>query len=240
MISNAAVESEKFEKIRKQIDELMGAAMHYGHKTHQWNPKMLPYIFTEIQGTHIIDIVQTLSCLKKACNFVEECASQGKSFLFVGTKPTFSHLIERAAKQSNSHYVNSRWLGGTLTNWETMQKRLEKFKKLEKLEQSGILDLLSTKESRHLKKKLAKLHKYLDGIKNMDKLPGAIIVIDQHRDITAIKEARALDIPIISILDTDCNPDIIDIPIPGNDDSHKSIKLVTQSLVNKIISGGKK
>jgi small subunit ribosomal protein S2 len=219
------------------LAQLLEAGVHYGHKSYRWNPKMFPYIYTERDGIHILDLVQTSQLLKKACDFVNQAASEGKTFLFVGTKRQAAAIIAQEAKRANSHYVNHRWLGGMLTNSNTFGTRIERLKTLEIQEASGHFDKLTKKESALAKKELEKLRKYLSGVKEMTKRPDVIIVIDQKREMNAIKEALKLKIPIISILDTNCDPDLIDIPIPGNDDALKSIKFIIQKLADQICLG---
>lgn len=220
-----------------QLAQLLEAGVHFGHKANRWNPKMFPYIYAERDGIHILDLVQTAQLLNKACIFVNTAAKNNKIFLFVGTKPQASAIIAQEAKNCNSHYVNHRWLGGMLTNWNTVTSRIQRLKTLEQQEQEGILDLLPKKEAATLRKELEKLQRHLGGLKNMPNKPDVLIVIDQKREMTAIKEARSLNIPIISILDTNCDPDLVDIPIPGNDDSIGSIKLILKSLSSSIVSG---
>ena len=219
------------------LSQLLEAGVHFGHKAHRWNPKMFPYIYSEVNNIHILDLIQSATLLKKAMKYLENAASQNKKVLFVGTKRQATTLIAQEAKRSNSYYVNHRWLGGMLTNWSTMKGRIEKLKDLEKQESEGTFDLLTKKEGALRRKELAKLRKYLDGIKSMTKLPDVVIIIDQRREITAIAECRKLGIPVVSILDTNCDPDLVDIPIPGNDDAVRSIKLILTLLTDSIIKG---
>lgn len=216
------------------LAQLLDAGVHFGHKSERWNPKMFPYIYAERDGLHILDLVQTAELLNEACLFVSKAAQKNKTFLFVGTKPQTSSIIATEAIKCNSYYVNSRWLGGMLTNWKTIKTRVERLNLLEKQEKEGHFDILPKKESSKLKKELEKLERTLGGIRNMEKLPDVIIVADQRHNLTAIQEARILDIPIISILDTNCDPDLVDIPIPGNDDSLSSITLILSALANSI------
>nr|YP_010443927.1 ribosomal protein S2 [Chattonella marina]UTE94814.1 ribosomal protein S2 [Chattonella marina] len=220
-----------------ELAQLLEAGVHYGHKAYRWNPKMFPYIYTERDGIHILDLVQTIHLLKKACEFVNNAAADGKTFLFVGTKRQAAAIVAQEAKRCNSHYINHRWLGGILTNSNTFTSRIERLKVLEEQEASGHFEKLTKKESALAKKELEKLRKYLSGVKNMTKRPDVIIVIDQKREMNAIKEALKLKIPIISILDTNCDPDLVDIPIPGNDDALRSIKFIIQQLVDHICTG---
>ena len=219
------------------LSQLLEAGVHFGHKAYRWNPKMFPYIYSEVNNIHILDLVQSASLLQEANVYLQSAASQGKKFLFVGTKRQASTLIAQEAKRSNSFYVNHRWLGGMLTNWTTLKDRIEWLKTLEQQEADNIFNLLPKKEASLRRKELQKLRKHLDGIKNMEDLPDIAIIIDQKREMTAIRECRKLGIPIVSILDTNCDPDLVDIPIPGNDDAVRSIKLILKSLTDSIIKG---
>lgn len=219
------------------LSQLLEAGVHFGHKASRWNPKMFPYIYSEVNNIHILDLIQSATLLKKAKKYLEFNASQNKTFLFIGTKRQASRLIEQEAKRCNSYYVNHRWLGGMLTNWSTVKKRIERLKELEKQESDGIFDLLTKKEVAIRRKELLKLRKHLNGIKTMSSQPDIAIIVDQKREMTAVLECRKLGIPIISILDSNCDPDLVDVPIPGNDDAVRSIKLLLSSLTNSIISG---
>ena len=220
-----------------QLAQLLEAGVHFGHKANRWNPKMFPYIYSERDGIHILDLVQTSQLLNEASQFVNTAAQKDKIFLFVGTKRQAAAVIEQESKNCNSYYVNHRWLGGMLTNWKTVRTRIERLKKLEQQEQDGIFDLLPKKEVASTRKELEKLRMHLNGIKDMPRTPDVMIVVDQRRELTAIKEEISLNIPVISILDTNCDPDIVDIPIPGNDDSIGSIKLILKTLGSNILSG---
>ena len=219
------------------LSQLLEAGVHFGHKAHRWNPKMFPYIYSEVNNIHILDLIQSATLLKKANRVLESAASEGKTFLFVGTKRQATTLIAQEAKRCDSYYVNHRWLGGMLTNWSTVKNRIERLKDLEKQEADGTFDLLSKKEASVRRKELSKLRQHLEGIKTMPDLPDIAIVIDQKREMTAIAECRKLGIPVVSILDTNCDPDLVDIPIPGNDDAVRSIKLILNSLTDSIIRG---
>ena len=219
------------------LAQLLEAGVHFGHKAYRWNPKMFPYIYTERNNIHILDLVQSAQLLKEANSYVKSSAEQGKTFLFVGTKRQASNLIAQEAKRCNSFYVNHRWLGGMLTNWVTLKSRIERLKTLEKQEADQVFNLLPKKEASLRRKELEKLRKHLDGVKDMQQLPDVAIIVDQKRELTAIRECRKLGIPIISILDTNCDPDLVDIPIPGNDDAVRSIKLILKSLTDSINSG---
>nr|YP_003735007.1 30S ribosomal protein S2 [Durinskia baltica]ADI40222.1 30S ribosomal protein S2 [Durinskia baltica] len=222
------------------LSQLLEAGVHFGHKAHRWNPKMFPYIYSEVNNIHILDLVQSATLLKSANNFVELAASENKTFLFVGTKRQATTLIAQEAKRSNSYYVNHRWLGGMLTNWATVKERIQRLKDLEKQEADGTFDLLTKKEVAIRRKELSKLRKHLDGIKTMPDQPDVAIIIDQKREMTAILECRKLGIPVVSILDTNCDPELVDVPIPGNDDAVRSIKLILNSLTDSIIKGQSK
>ena len=219
------------------LSQLLEAGVHFGHKAYRWNPKMFPYIYSEVNNIHILDLVQSATLLKEASNYLETQASNGKTFLFVGTKHQATTLIAQEAKRCGSYYVNHRWLGGMLTNWTTVLKRIERLKDLEKQEANGIFDLLSKKEVSMRRKELQKLRKHLNGIKSMKQLPDVAIIIDQKRELTALAECRKLGIPVVSLLDTNCDPDLVDIPIPGNDDAIRSIKLILNTLTDSIIQG---
>ena len=219
------------------LSKLLEAGVHFGHKAYRWNPKMFPYIYSEVNNIHILDLVQSATLLKEANNYVEKAARDGKTFLFIGTKRQASTLIAQEAKRCDSFYVNHRWLGGMLTNWSTLKERIEYLKNLEQQEADNTFDLLTKKEATLRRKELKKLRRHLDGIKAMKSVPDIAIIIDQKREMTAIRECRKLGIPVVSILDTNCDPDLVDIPIPGNDDAVRSIKLILKSLTDNIISG---
>ena len=222
------------------LAQLLEAGVHFGHKAYRWNPKMFPYIYTERNNIHILDLVQSAQLLKEANGYVQSEAAKDQIFLFVGTKRQASSLIAQEAKRCDSYYVNHRWLGGMLTNWVTLKSRIERLKTLEKQEVDQVFDLLPKKEASLRLKELEKLRKHLNGIKDMERLPDVAIIVDQKREITAVRECRKLGIPIISILDTNCDPDLVDIPIPGNDDAVRSIKLILKSLTDNILLGQSK
>jgi small subunit ribosomal protein S2 len=222
------------------LAQLLEAGVHFGHKAYRWNPKMFPYIYTERNNIHILDLVQSAQLLKEASNYVQSAAEQKKTFLFIGTKRQASTVIAQEAKRCNSYYINHRWLGGMLTNWVTLKSRIERLKVLEQQEANEIFAMLPKKEAAIRNKELEKLRRHLDGVKNMENLPDAVIIIDQKRELTAIKECKKLGIPIISILDTNCDPDLVDIPIPGNDDAVRSIKLILKTLSDSILLGQEK
>jgi len=217
-----------------ELTQLINAGVQFGHKASDWNPKMFPYIYEEKNGFHILDLIQTTKLLKKACEFVNSSAKQNKIFLFVGTKQQASALIEAEAKHCNSYYINYRWLAGTLTNWDTVKLQIEQLKKLEQRHENNIINTLPKKVASIIKKELKKLQKSLGGVKNIPHKPDILIIIDQKIEFTAVKEAKRLNIPIISIVDTDGDPHLIDFPIPGNDDSASSIKLILKILGENI------
>lgn len=223
--------------VNARLTQLLEAGTHFGHKANRWNPKMFPYIYTERDGIHILDLIQTSQLLDEACVFAKNEAQNKKIFLFVGTKPQIATIVAQEAKNCNSYYVNHRWLGGMLTNWKTVKTRIERLKTLEQQEQNGVFDILPKKEASIIKKELKKLKNHLDGIKNMPRIPDILIIIDQRRELTAIKEAISLKIPIISLLDSNCDPDLVNLPIPGNDDSIGSVKLILKALGKSILNG---
>jgi small subunit ribosomal protein S2 len=222
------------------LSQLLEAGVHFGHKAYRWNPKMFPYIYSEVNNIHILDLVQSATLLNEANSYVTSAANQGKIFLFIGTKRQASTLIAQEAKRCDSYYVNHRWLGGMLTNWTTLSDRIIRLKNLEQQEADNNFAFLPKKEASLSRKELEKLRKHLDGIKDMPRIPDIAIIVDQKREITAIRECRKLGIPIVSILDTNCDPDLIDIPIPGNDDAVRSIKLILKSLTDSIVEGQSK
>nr|YP_009495979.1 ribosomal protein S2 [Rhizosolenia setigera]AWT38419.1 ribosomal protein S2 [Rhizosolenia setigera] len=219
------------------LAQLLEAGVHFGHKASRWNPKMFPYIYTERNNIHILDLVQSAQLLKEANSYVQSAAEQNKTFILIGTKRQASSLIAQEAKNCNSYYVNHRWLGGMLTNWVTLKSRIARLRLLEQQEADQVFDLLPKKEASLRKTELEKLRRSLNGVKTMERLPDIAIVIDQKREMTAIRECRKLGIPVISILDTNCDPDLVDIPIPGNDDAVRSIKLILKSLTDSINAG---
>jgi small subunit ribosomal protein S2 len=225
--------------INIKLRDLFKAGVHVGHEVCHWNPKMFSYIEGQYHNNHIINLVKTLHFLNEASIFSHQSAKKGKTFLFIGTKKEASVLIARAALDCNSYYINYRWLSGTLSNWVTLKSRLLQFKKLKEQERNGIFNLLSKKEASLYNKELQTLRKYLKGIQNMEKLPDIAIIIDQNYEKIAVKECRSLGIPIISILDTNCDPNLIDIPIPGNDDGLDSIELILKVLSKSILRGKK-
>ncbi len=219
------------------LAELLESGVHFGHQTRRWNPRMDQYIYTARNGVHIIDLVQTAQLIEEAYDFMRSSSEKGKKVLFVGTKRQAAGIIAQEASRSGSYYVNQRWLGGMLTNWETIKTRVERLKELERLEESGALDRRPKKEASMLRRELGKLQKYLSGIKNMRKVPDIVVIVDQKREHNAISECQKLGIPVVSILDTNCDPDIVDIPIPANDDAIRSIKLIVGKLSDAIYEG---
>nr|YP_009399506.1 ribosomal protein S2 [Dictyomenia sonderi]ARW69112.1 ribosomal protein S2 [Dictyomenia sonderi] len=219
------------------LEELLEAGVHFGHQSRRWNPKMFPYIYTERNGIHIIDLVQTAQLLNDACDFVKKSSQEGKTFLFLGTKRQAAGIISKEAMRSNSFYVNQRWLGGMLTNWVTIKARVERLNQLEQKDRDGLIDKLPKKEASMVRKELDRLRKHLIGIKDMKKLPDLVIIVDQKKEMTAIQECIKLGIPTICMLDTNCNPEIVDIPIAANDDAIRSIKLVLSKIADSILEG---
>nr|YP_009504730.1 ribosomal protein S2 [Cyanophora biloba]AWW13801.1 ribosomal protein S2 [Cyanophora biloba] len=219
------------------LDEMLEAGVHFGHQSRRWNPKMSQYIFTERNGIHIIDLVQTAQLLAEAYDFLRISAEEGKKILFIGTKRQAANIIAQEASRCGAYYINQRWLGGTLTNWTTIQSRVEYLKELEMREESGALDLLPKKEAALLRRQLDKLRKSLGGIQTMRRIPDIVIIVDQKRENNAVQECKKLNIPIIALLDTNSDPDVVDIPIPGNDDAIRSIKLIIGKLADAILEG---
>nr|YP_009397845.1 ribosomal protein S2 [Sonderella linearis]ARW67031.1 ribosomal protein S2 [Sonderella linearis] len=219
------------------LEELLEAGVHFGHQSRRWNPKMFPYIYTERNGIHIIDLVQTSQLLNDAYKFIKDSAKAGKTFLFLGTKRQAAGIIAKEAIRSNSFYINQRWLGGMLTNWITIKSRVDRLNTLEQQDKQGLIDVLPKKEAAIIRKEFDRLYNHLNGIKSMRKLPDLVVVVDQKKEITAIQECIKLGIPIICMLDTNCNPEIVDIPIPANDDAIRSIKLVLSKISDAILEG---
>ncbi|NEQ49286.1 MAG: 30S ribosomal protein S2 [Leptolyngbya sp. SIO3F4] len=219
------------------LAQLLESGVHFGHQTRRWNPKMDQYIFTARNGVHIIDLVQTATLLDSAYDFVRSSAERGQKFLFVGTKRQAAGIVAEEARRCGSYYINQRWLGGMLTNWTTIKTRVERLKELERMQETGALALRPKKEAAVLRRELEKLQKYLGGIKLMRRLPDVVIMVDIKREYNAVQECQKLGIPIVSLLDTNCDPDVVDIPIPGNDDAIRSIKLILGSLANAIYEG---
>ena len=217
------------------MKSLLEAGVHFGHQTRRWNPKMAQYIFTERNGIYIIDLQKTVKKVEEAYKFTKEIAETGKPILFVGTKKQAQEAIKEEAERCGMFYVNERWLGGMLTNHKTIKTRIEKLRKLEKMEEEGTFNVLPKKEVIKLRAEKEKLEKYLNGIKDMPELPGAIFVVDPRKENIAIQEAHRLGIPVIGIVDTNCDPEQLDFAIPGNDDAIRAVKLITGAMANAII-----
>lgn len=217
------------------MKQLLEAGVHFGHQTIKWNPKMAKYIYAARNDIHIIDLQLTVDLIEQAYNFVCESVKEGKTVLFVGTKKQAQDAIKEEAERCGMYYVNSRWLGGTLTNFKTIRSRIDRMVKLEKMEQSGEFDLLPKKEVAKLREEFSKLQTNLGGIREMTKLPGIMFVVDPHNEDIAVAEARKLNIPIVAITDTNCDPDLIDYVIPGNDDAIRAVKLISAVIANAVI-----
>ena len=219
------------------MKDLLECGVHFGHQTRRWNPKMKPFIFGVRKNIHIIDLQKTLRYFRYTYNVVRDAAKEGKTILFVGTKKQAKNAIEEYAKKAGMPYVNSRWLGGTLTNFNTIRKSIRKLEVIEEMEKSGQMDLLTKKEALMLRRRKEKLENFLGGIRDMKKLPDMLFIIDAVREHIAVKEGNKLGIPIIAPLDTNCDPDLIDYPIPGNDDAIRSIQLFCREIAEAIIEG---
>lgn len=219
------------------MKQLLEAGVHFGHQTRRWNPKMAKYIFTERNGIYIIDLQKTVRKVDEAYNFVRDVAKEGKTVLFVGTKKQAQESIKDEAIKAGISYVNERWLGGMLTNFKTIQLRIRRLKELEQMEAEGVFDVLTKKEAQKLRHEMEKLEKYLGGIKEMNRLPGAVFVVDPRKERIAVSEARKLNIPIVGIVDTNCDPDEIDYVIPGNDDAIRAVRLLTGRMADAVIEG---
>ncbi len=219
------------------MKQLLEAGVHFGHQTRRWNPKMKPYIFADKNGIYIIDLQKTVRMFKRAYQFVKDTVAEGKNVLFVGTKRQAQESIEEEAKRCAMPYVNHRWLGGMLTNFQTIRKGIERLKDLEAMAEDGRLQGYTKKEIMHLQKEKAKLLKNLGGIKEMRELPGAVFIVDSRREYIAVKEARKLGIPVVAIVDTNCDPDEVDYVIPGNDDAIRAIKLFSSLIADACLEG---
>ena len=219
------------------MKQLLEAGVHFGHQTRRWNPKMAKYIFTERNGIYIIDLQKTVKKVEEAYNFMKEIAETGKPVLFVGTKKQAQEAIKEEAERCGMFYVNERWLGGMLTNFGTIQKRIQRLKDLEAMEQDGTFDVLPKKEVILLKKEMEKLERNLGGIKKMNELPGVIFLVDPKKERIAILEAKKLGIPVVGLVDTNCNPEEVDYAIPGNDDAIRAVKLIADVMANAVIEG---
>ena len=219
------------------MKQLLEAGVHFGHQTRRWNPKMATYIYTERNGIYIIDLAKTVKKLEEAYDFVRTLSENGQSILFVGTKKQAQEAVKEEAERVGMYYVNARWLGGMLTNFKTMRTRVERLAQLKKMQEDGTFDMLPKKEVMKLMGDMEKLEKYLGGVKDMKKLPGALFVIDPRKEHNAIAEARKLHIPIVAIVDTNCDPDEVDYVIPGNDDAIRAIRLISQTMANAVLEG---
>ncbi|GMG97109.1 30S ribosomal protein S2 [Tepidimicrobium xylanilyticum] len=219
------------------MKSLLEAGVHFGHQTRRWNPKMAEYIFTERNGIYIIDLQKTVKMVEIAYDFVKEVAANGGEILFVGTKKQAQEAIETEAKRCGMHYVNQRWLGGMLTNYKTIRKRIERLHELGKMEEEGLFEILPKKEVIQLKHERERLEKFLGGIKNMDRIPDALFVVDPRKEKIAVNEAKILGIPVVAIVDTNCDPDEVDYVIPGNDDAIRAVKLLTETMANAVLEG---
>ena len=219
------------------MKQLLEAGVHFGHQTRRWKPKMAEYIFTERNGIYIIDLQKTVKKVEEAYMFIRDVAEAGDSVLFVGTKKQAQESIKEEAERVGMYYVNSRWLGGMLTNFATIKTRIERLAQLRKMEEDGTFNLLPKKEVVKLNLEIEKLEKYLGGIKEMKKLPGALFIVDPRKERNAVAEARKLHIPIVAIVDTNCDPDEIDYVIPGNDDAIRAVKLIAGIMANAILEG---
>ena len=219
------------------MKQLLEAGVHFGHQTRRWNPKMATYIYTERNGIYIVDLQKTVKKLEEAYNFVKDVAASGKTVLFVGTKKQAQEAIKEEATRCSMFYVNSRWLGGMLTNFKTMRGRVDRMNQLKKMEEDGTFDMLPKKEVIKLMHEQEKLEKYLGGVKDMKQLPGAVFVVDPRKEHNAIAEARKLKIPVVAIVDTNCDPDEIDYVIPGNDDAIRAVKLIAGKLADAVLEG---
>ena len=219
------------------MKQLLEAGVHFGHQTRRWNPKMATYIYTERNGIYIVDLQKTVKKLEEAYNFVRQLSENGQSLLFVGTKKQAQDAIREEAQRCGMFYVNARWLGGMLTNFKTMRGRVDRLNQLKKMQEDGTFDMLPKKEVMKHLGEIAKLEKYLGGVTEMKKLPGALFIVDPRKERNAINEARKLNIPIVAIVDTNCDPDEIDYVIPGNDDAIRAIKLISSIMANAVLEG---
>jgi small subunit ribosomal protein S2 len=219
------------------MKQLLEAGVHFGHQTRRWNPKMAPYIFTDRNGIYIIDLQKTVKKVEEAYNFVKQIAAEGDTILFVGTKKQAQESVREEAERCGMFFVNQRWLGGMLTNFQTIRRRIDRLHELEKMETNGTLEVLPKKEVAELMHEKEKLQKFLGGIKDMRRLPAALFVIDPRKERIAVAEARKLGIPIVAIVDTNCDPDEIDYVIPGNDDAISAVRLLTAKMAEAVLEG---
>ena len=219
------------------MKQLLEAGVHFGHQTRRWDPKMAEYIFQARNGIHIIDLQKTSKKIDEAYEFLKTQAEEGKKVLFVGTKKQAQECIKEAAEKCGMYYVDQRWLGGMLTNFGTIKKRIQRLKDIEQMQEDGTFEVLPKKEVINLKKELEKLELNLGGIKDMETIPDVLFIVDPKKEANAIKEAKKLNIPVVGIVDTNCNPEVLDYPIPGNDDAIRAVKLITDVMANAIIAG---
>ncbi len=219
------------------MKQLLEAGVHFGHQTRRWNPKMAPYIFTERNGIYIIDLQKTVRKLEDAYMFVRDLAAKGENVLFVGTKKQAQESVKEEAERAGAYYVNARWLGGMMTNFRTIRGRIARLAQLKQMAEDGTFDLLPKKEVIKFNREIEKLEKFLGGIKDMKKLPGALFIVDPRKEKIAVSEAKKLGIPVVAIVDTNCDPDDVDYVIPGNDDAIRAVKLITSTMANAILEG---
>ena len=219
------------------MKQLLEAGVHFGHQTRRWNPKMAEYIYCERNGIYIIDLAKTVKKMEEAYDFVRDLAANGQTILFVGTKKQATDSVKEEASRVGMYYVNARWLGGMLTNFKTMRTRVDRLAQLKKMQEDGTFDMLPKKEVVKLELEMAKLDKYLGGVKNMKALPKAMFIVDPHKERIAVSEARKLNIPIVAIVDTNCDPDEIDYVIPGNDDAIRAVKLISGAMASAVLEG---
>lgn len=219
------------------MKQLLESGVHFGHQTRRWNPKMKPYIFTERNGIYIVDLQQTVKLVEVAYKVVRDLAMEGKEILFVGTKKQAQETVKKEAERCGMPYVNQRWLGGMLTNFQTINRRVKRLDELEKMEEEGMFEVLPKKEVIQLQKEKERLNRFLGGIRHMKRLPGAVYVVDPRKESIAVAEANKLGIPVVAIVDTNCDPDIIDYVIPGNDDAIRAVKLLTGVMADAVLEG---
>ncbi|WP_027108511.1 30S ribosomal protein S2 [Lacticigenium naphthae] len=219
------------------MKQLLESGVHFGHQTRRWNPKMKPYIFTERNGIYIIDLQKTVRMIDSAYKYMREVAQNGGIVLYVGTKKQAQDAVKEEAERAGQYYINHRWLGGTLTNWDTIQSRIKRLKSIEKMSEDGTFDVLPKKEVGLLKKEQERLEKFLGGIKDMPRLPDVMFIVDPRKERIAVKEAQKLNIPIVAMVDTNCDPDEIDVIIPSNDDAIRAVKLLSSKMADAFIEG---
>ena len=240
-----ASRSQEEEKNKKEnllmavisMKQLLEAGVHFGHQTRRWNPKMAKYIFTERNGIHVIDLQQTVKYADQAYDFMRDAAANDAVILFVGTKKQAAEAVKEEAERAGQYYINHRWLGGTLTNWTTIQKRVARLKEIKRMEEEGIFEVLPKKEVALLNKQRARLEKFLGGIEDMPRIPDVMYIVDPHKEQIAVKEAKKLGIPVVAMVDTNTDPDDIDVIIPANDDAIRAVKLITAKMADAVIEG---